>query len=115
MVSCFICKGTPLAFEFRHATWFDDEVFECLRAKSCALCIADVDDSPRPELIRTAGWGYLRLRRKRYTRKQLAKWIERIRTQAWNEAYVFFKHEDTGTGPKFAARFLELAEGDAVM
>jgi uncharacterized protein YecE (DUF72 family) len=108
-------KRTPVAFEFRHTSWFDGEVFECLRAKSCALCIADVDESPRPELISTAGWGYLRLRRKRYTRKQLAEWIERIRSQSWGEAYVFFKHEDSGTGPKYAARFLELAASDPVM
>jgi|SRR5579863_1652418 len=112
---CHISKRIPVAFEFRHASWFDDEVFICLRAKSCALCIADVDDSPQPPMISTADWGYVRLRRKRYTRKQLADWVERIRSQAWSEAYVFFKHEETGTGPRYAARFLELAARKDVM
>jgi uncharacterized protein YecE (DUF72 family) len=107
-------KRTSIAFEFRHASWFDNEVFDCLRANSCALCIADTDDAPRADLVSTAGWGYVRLRRKRYTRQQLAAWIERLRSQAWDEAYVFFKHEDAGTGPKFASRFLELAAGKAV-
>ena len=104
-----IRKGTAIAFEFRHSSWFDNEVIDCLRAKSCALCVADTDDLPRADLISTAGWGYVRLRRKHYTRKQLAAWVERMKAQAWSEAYVFFKHEDAGTGPKFAARFLELA------
>jgi uncharacterized protein YecE (DUF72 family) len=107
-------KQTSVAFEFRHASWFDNEVFDCLRANSCALCVADSDDLPSAELVSTADWGYVRLRRKRYTRKQLAKWIERIRALRWEDAYVFFKHEDSGAGPRFASRFLELAAGKAV-
>ncbi len=97
------------AFEFRHASWFSEDVFDALRRKSCALCIADVDDAPIPDVVGTAGWGYVRLRRKRYTRRQLGEWIGRLRSQKWGEAYVFFKHEETGAGPRFAARFLELS------
>ena len=97
------------AFEFRHGSWFDDDVFGCLRAHSCALCIADADDSPGAELISTAPWGYVRLRRENYGDEQLRDWIKRLRSQGWSEANVFFKHEDAGTGPKFAARFIELA------
>jgi uncharacterized protein YecE (DUF72 family) len=104
-------NGTPAAFEFRHETWFDDEVFDLLRAKSCALCIADVEDTPVSDLIGTAGWGYLRLRREAYTDGELRDWIQRIKSQEWETAFVFFKHEDAGTGPRLAARFLELAEG----
>jgi uncharacterized protein YecE (DUF72 family) len=104
-----IGRRTRAAFEFRHESWFDDEVFDCLRTNSCALCIADMDESPSANVISTAGWGYLRLRRERYTARSLRQWIERIMSQPWNEVYVFFKHEDTGTGPKLAARFLELA------
>ena len=51
----------------------------------------------------------MRLRREGYTDKCLGEWIERLKSQAWDEAYVFFKHEESGTGPKLAARFLELA------
>ena len=102
--------GTQAAFEFRHQSWFDDEIFDLLRAKSCALCIADVEDTPVSELVRTAGWGYLRLRREGYTDRELREWIRRIEAQGWGTAFVFFKHEDAGIGPKLAARFLELAE-----
>lgn len=101
--------GTPVAFEFRHESWFDGEVFEALRKKGCALCIADWEDTPSSELVRTADWGYVRLRREEYTDKTLGEWIEKLSSHGWKEAYVFFKHEDAGTGPKFAARFLELA------
>lgn len=97
------------AFEFRHASWLDDGVFDVLRANSCALCVADTDENPVNNLISTADWGYVRLRSEGYSDQQLAQWIEKIRLQGWNEAYVFFKHEDTGTAPKLAARFLELA------
>jgi uncharacterized protein YecE (DUF72 family) len=105
------CIGDRMssAFEFRHESWFDDEVFDCLRANSCALCVADMDDSPGIDLISTAGWGYVRLRREGYTDERLIDWIERLRSHDWHKAYVFFKHEDAGTGPKLAARFLELA------
>jgi uncharacterized protein YecE (DUF72 family) len=102
-------KRASSAFEFRHESWFDKEVFDCLRANSCALCVAEVDDVPSADLVSTARWGYVRLRRKDYSDEQLSEWIERLRSQDWEEAYVFFKHEDSGTGPKLATRFLELA------
>jgi uncharacterized protein YecE (DUF72 family) len=105
----FLGNRTPSAFEFRHESWFDDEVFDCLRANSCALCVADTDDFAHADLISTAGWGYMRLRREVYTDESLGEWIEKLRSQDWDEAYVFFRHEDAGTGPKLAARFLELA------
>ncbi len=75
----------------------------------CVLCLADSDDLPRADLFRTANWGYLRLRRTDYTDAELGAWVDRVKSQKWEEAYVFFKHEKTGTGPRFAARFLELA------
>ena len=102
-------EGTPVAFEFRHPSWFDAEVFDCLRRNHCALCVADTDDAPLTDLVDTAGWGYVRLRREAYSDELLEQWIERLTAQPWNEAYVFFKHEDAGIGPKLAARFLELA------
>jgi uncharacterized protein YecE (DUF72 family) len=104
---------TQAAFEFRHESWFDDEVFDCLRGKSCALCVADTDDSPCKELVHTARWGYLRLRREGYSDSGLRGWIKRIRSQPWDGVYVFFKHEDSGAGPKLAARFLKLAGQNA--
>ena len=69
--------------------------------------MADTDELPAPEIVATADWGYLRLRRAEYTREDLETWLERIRGQKWKEAYIFFKHEDTGTAPQFATNFLE--------
>jgi uncharacterized protein YecE (DUF72 family) len=98
------------AFEFRHPSWAEDKVYRCLRARDCALAIVDGADDPEPALIRTASWGYLRLRRPGYERADLATWMQRIRSQGWDEVFVFFKHEDKGAGPELAARFLEVAE-----
>jgi uncharacterized protein YecE (DUF72 family) len=105
-----IARRAKTAFEFRHATWFDDEVFDCLRAHSAVLCIADGDDLPETDLVHTADWGYVRLRDDGYSDKRLREWIQRMKSHEWDETYVFFMHEDTGIGPKLAARFVELAE-----
>jgi uncharacterized protein YecE (DUF72 family) len=103
-------KRAPCAFEFRHPSWFDDEVFGCMKKHGCGLCIADAEDLPRPEFVATAKWAYLRLRRETYTTKQLRVWIDHLFSAKLKEAYVFFKHEDTGSGPKLAARFMKLLE-----
>lgn len=102
-------KRASAAFEFRHESWFDDEVLGCLRRHACPLCVADADDLPAAELTRTADWGLVRLRREAYSDESLLAWIEKLKSQNWGQAYVFFRHEDTGTGPKLAARFVELA------
>lgn len=98
-----------VAFEFRHPSWFDDEVFASLREHNCALCMAEMDESESSHLIATATWGYIRLRRSVYSRADLLNWKERILSQPWDHTYVFFKHEDEGIGPKLAAEFLQLA------
>lgn len=99
-----------VALEVRHASWVDEEVHEALRERDAALCLADTDEVADPEalVVRTASWGYLRLRRTDYSDEQLAAWRDRIVRQSWSEAYVFFKHEDEGKGPAFAKRFLAL-------
>jgi uncharacterized protein YecE (DUF72 family) len=102
-------KEQRAAFEFRHDSWFDEEVYDALRAHQAALCIADTDDEEKMPLVATAPWGYLRLRGQNYADKDLAKWAKQIQDQPWDEAFIFFKHEDEGKGPKLAARFLELA------
>ncbi len=100
--------GRGAAFEFRHPTWFDDETFDTLRAAGCALCLADTDEEPLKNIVTTADWGYLRLRKEKYTKKAVAKLAEQVRAQPWKSAYVFFKDEGEGTGPKCALQFLEL-------
>jgi len=100
------------AFEFRHETWFDDEVFALLRERDCALVVSDTDEKPINQIINTAKWGYLRLRRTLYEKSDLAEWMKRVTGQKWEDAFVFFKHEDEGTGPRLAAEFLEMAKAD---
>jgi uncharacterized protein YecE (DUF72 family) len=99
---------TPTAFEFRNKAWFDDEVFDLLREKRVALCLAEADDDLEVPFVSTSDWGYLRLRLPGYTDAALKKWLKRVREQDWKDAYVFFKHEDEGTGPRFAQRLLKL-------
>jgi uncharacterized protein YecE (DUF72 family) len=96
------------AFEFRHQSWFDDEVFELLRKHKNALCIADAEDDLEVPFTATADWGYLRLRRPEYTKAELKKWAKQIQAQKWQACFVFFRHEDEGKGPEMALQLLEL-------
>lgn len=97
------------AFEFRHPSWFDEEVFALLRAHQAALCIAEAEGDLVAPVVATADWGYLRLRRPDYGDAELKAWAQRVRQQDWQDAFVFFKHEEAGRGPQLAQRFLELA------
>jgi uncharacterized protein YecE (DUF72 family) len=98
------------AFEFRHDSWQDDEVYAALRERGAALCVADFDEGDTP-FVCTSDNGYLRLRRTHYDDKDLRAWVERIKAQPLKRAYVYFKHEDEALGTKFAARFTELWDG----
>jgi uncharacterized protein YecE (DUF72 family) len=98
-----------VAFEFRHPSWFDDEVFGLLREHRAALCIADAEDDLEVPVVATTTWGCLRLRRPDYDDAALKRWVKQVRNQDWQDAFVFFKHEDEGKGPQLAKRFLELA------
>ena len=100
--------GTRAAVEVRHGSWFDDEVFTALRERNAALCIADTGEEGDAPFTATADWGYLRLRRVAYDEADLERWGARVREQAWSDAFVYFKHEDEATGPRLAARFVEL-------
>ncbi|MDD5167989.1 MAG: DUF72 domain-containing protein [Syntrophales bacterium] len=93
------------AFEFRHPSWLNEEILALLRERECSLCIADTDENPTTEIIRTASWGYLRLRRSDYTEADLLAWRGRILSQKWDKAFVFFKHEEEAKGPEMAMRF----------
>lgn len=99
----------PAAFEFRHPSWFEDDVTGVLRDRGCALCLADNDDQEPPSLVKTENLGYLRLRRADYSDDDLRSWADRIQEQEWERVFVFFKHEDEAAGPRMAERFLKLA------
>lgn len=102
--------GSRSAFEFRHASWFEADVFEELRSHGAALCIAEDEDLATP-LEATAGWGYLRLRRQDYVESDISAWAGKLRAQPWSETYVFFKHEEAGAGPRLAAQLLSVFSG----
>lgn len=96
------------AFEFRHQTWYDDDVLDALREHGQALAVADTGELTAPR-VATAPWGYLRLRRVEYTDDEVRDWVGWTLAQPWSDAYVFFKHEDAATGPRLAARFAQLS------
>jgi uncharacterized protein YecE (DUF72 family) len=92
------------AFEFRHPSWFNDEVFDILRSANCALCIADSEKLTTP-IVLTARHAYFRLRNEEYTSAELKTWAKHVRSacEKADETYVYFKHEERAVGPKFAA------------
>src|SRR5438309_11384858 len=77
------------AFEFRHQSWFDEEVFGLLRDHQVALCIAEAEDDLEVPFVATATWGYLRLRRPDYGAAELKAWVKRVQAQKWQDAFVF--------------------------
>lgn len=98
-------KRWPAAIEFRHASWFDDEVYDLLRARDVPLVAVDEDEGEGKgaPLVPTASWGYFRLRRTTYDKPALQAWGDTIRRQQWREAYVFLKHEEgSPSGPDVA-------------
>ena len=105
-------EGTRAAFEFRHASWFDPDVFEALRARRLALCVADSEKLHAPVEV-TADYAYFRLRDEGYQQADIERWARIVRQlPGVTDAFVYFKHEEQGLGPDFARRFVE-AVGNA--
>jgi uncharacterized protein YecE (DUF72 family) len=98
-----------VALEFRHESWFDEEVFSRLRARNAALCIADQGEGEKAvPFVPTASFGYLRLRREVYTPEELTEFAQRVAAIAtWSEAYAYFKHEEGA--PTLAFQLLSAA------
>jgi uncharacterized protein YecE (DUF72 family) len=98
--------GQKFTIEFRHESWFDDEVFTALRERDIALGVIEQPDFASP-FVSTASWGYIRLHRFDYDDSSLAEWATRITTQPWSEAYVYFKHDEgAGSGPPAVDNFM---------
>ena len=91
-------EGHRAAFEFRHDSWFDDEVYAVLRTAGAALCLSEREDSSAPPLVETASWGYVRLRLEHYGDDALAAWAARLADTRWQEVFVYFMHEPTAPG-----------------
>lgn len=100
--------GLRAAFEFRHASWLVEEVFAVLKTRNLALCVADSEKLATPVVV-TASYAYFRLRDQGYSREDIAAWSRTIRdhTAANAETFVYFKHEEEGKGPAFAAWLIE--------
>ena len=112
-------RDRRFTIEFRHESWFDEDVFAELRAHDVALCVAESEEFRSPN-VATASWGYLRLHRQDYTDPMLAEWQATVAAHAWNDAYVFFKHDYIdGAGPLAVERFTSMVAGvralDAVL
>jgi uncharacterized protein YecE (DUF72 family) len=99
--------GQRVAFEFRNASWQDDEVYETLRARGAMLCVTDTDEGDTP-FVATSDCGYIRLRRTHYDEADLRAWVERIAAQRLARTYVYFMHEDEALGTRFAQVLNEL-------
>ena len=100
--------GVRAAFEFRHGSWLDEEIYARLRARNLALCVADSEKLSTPVEV-TADYGYFRLRDEGYTPADIERWagVIRERTAECGDVYVYFKHEESGKGPEFARRLLD--------
>ncbi|HVQ42870.1 MAG TPA: DUF72 domain-containing protein [Vicinamibacterales bacterium] len=100
--------GVRPAFEFRHDSWLNEDVYALLGEHHAALCIADFGTKTTP-LRPTARHGYFRLRDEGYQVSDLARWADEILAHAgaWDDVFVYFKHEDEGKGPEFAKAFLD--------
>ena len=94
-------------FEFRHESWFDDEIFDAMRERDIAMCVIEQAEFRSP-VVETASWGYLRLHRLDYDEAAVVEWAKRVTGQAWKEAYVFFKHDEgAGSGPPAVTTFVD--------
>jgi uncharacterized protein YecE (DUF72 family) len=105
------------ALEFRHASWFDEEVYDLLRSHDVALVAVDEDEAEGPgsPLVPTASWGYFRLRRSAYDLPALEAWAGRIQRPDWKNAYVFLKHEDgSPRGPDAAEALTRILNGPPI-
>ncbi len=96
------------AFEFRHASWLDEEVFERLGRRNLALCIADSEKMSAPVRV-TADYAYFRLRDQGYTPEDITRWADTIarETASCRDVFVYFKHEESGKGPELARLLME--------
>ena len=93
--------------EFRHESWFEDDVFDVLRASATSRCASSSSRTSRRRVVATASWGYVRLHRFDYDDAMLAEWAKRIAAQPWSEAYVYFKHDEgIGSGPPAVDNFI---------
>jgi uncharacterized protein YecE (DUF72 family) len=94
-------RGMPSAFEFRHESWFDEEIYAALKTHGVSLCIADSEKLKTP-VTATSDFGYFRLRDEGYRKSDIKLWAELVEVGKFKEVFIYFKHEQEGRGPQFA-------------
>jgi uncharacterized protein YecE (DUF72 family) len=103
-------KSLRPAFEFRHASWFSEEIYGVLREANVALCNAESEKLETPD-VQTADFSYLRLRKEEYSAKERKELEQRIaRLGNAGDVYIYFKHEDTPEGALHAENVLSAAK-----
>jgi uncharacterized protein YecE (DUF72 family) len=100
-------EGHNATFEFRHDSWFEDDVYAALKGAGAALCLSEREDSAPPPLVETAPWGYVRLRLETYSDADLKQWARKLEATTWRETYVYFMHEPTA--PAYAKALMKFA------
>jgi uncharacterized protein YecE (DUF72 family) len=105
-------EGMRYAFEFRHASWLVEEVYDALRAHNVSLCVAESERLEVPEVI-TADFVYFRLRKPDYTEEDVQSFAARSRDllAGGRDLYLMFKHEETPEGALNAEKLLALTTG----
>lgn len=105
----FLPVDRRFTFEFRHESWWDEDVFSVLRDRDIAMCISQSAELHCP-VVSTASWGYLRLHKLDYDSAALAEWAQRVAAQGWSDAYVYLKHDEgEGSGPPAVEGFMKNA------
>ena len=97
------------AFEFRNDSWLSDDVYDALRARNIALCIADSEKRETPAMA-TADYAYFRLRDEGYQDADISRWTESVKDLGGkcSDVFVYFKHEDEGKGAAFGQQMINL-------
>jgi uncharacterized protein YecE (DUF72 family) len=105
-------KATPIAVEFRHSSWFGDKLNGLLSKYNAALCVADTEDM-KPVFEPTASFGYVRLRRSKYSKGEFKGWSDKLRKSAagLEDCFVYFMHDETGDAANRAADFNAMLNG----
>jgi uncharacterized protein YecE (DUF72 family) len=101
-------RTVPSAFEFRHASWFTDEIFAILKSGSRALCVAETEERTTPDVV-TADFSYYRFRKPSYTPDERRAMVDRIREHLaqGRNVFAYFKHEETPEGAIYAGEVLK--------
>jgi uncharacterized protein YecE (DUF72 family) len=101
-------RALPSAFEFRHASWFTDEIFSLLKGGNRALCVAETEERITPDVV-TADFCYYRYRKPSYTQDERRAMVDRIREHLGQgrNVFAYFKHEETPDGAIYAAEVLK--------